>query len=346
MKVSYHPKSLCTIEPFVTSKGSRSIFPHIFLKCSYEELEGYGSMVLLPSYYENPHKIISIIHAFDAYEKYFHTYKIEEQDAIQVLDNLINLYPESAFAVEMAILDILSKIKKQPLNQYLGIKNKPLTTSMTIGFKSFSALKEDLERYKNWTSLKVKLGSNLDENLEKIDFIIGKYKGSIRIDVNGALSFKDACKLFEKLDQYPDGCIDYVEQPISINQYDNLKFLKNNFRTLVFADEDVGSIQDIINISECVDGVNIKIYPGDGFRKLLDTNYKAKNLGLKTMIGCQVESALGVTALSHVASAFDYCDLDGHLFFIEDYFSGIKVNNGICTIDEKPGIGSELINTL
>jgi L-alanine-DL-glutamate epimerase-like enolase superfamily enzyme len=346
MQISYHPNSLYATHPFRTNKNVRTVFPHIFLKCSYGDIIGYGSMVLLPAYYENPKSIVSTIHAFDAYEKYFSDYKINEHNIIHVLDNLAKLYPEGAVVLEMAALDVLSQIKKQPLYKYLNIERKQLVTPMTIGLKPLEELGEDLENYKNWKSLKIKLGANLEENFERIDFIFNKYKGSIRIDVNGALSFDEACKLFEKLDKYPDGFIQYVEQPIAIKQYDNLKFLKNNFKTDIFADEDVTSIEDINSIYECVDGVNIKSYKGDGLCKLLDINHKARSLGLKTMIGCQLESILAVTALSHIAHAFDYCDLDGHLFFKEDYFSGLKVRDGICTLDEKPGIGSELIHTL
>lgn len=152
--------------------------------------------------------------------------------------------------------------------------------------------------------------------------------------------------MFEELEKYPESFIQYVEQPIAVGQYDKLKFLKENFRTLVFVDEDVRAMEDIENIYQCVDGINIQGYKSGGLRNLLKMNIKAQNLGLKTMLGCQAESVLGITALSHIANAFDYCDLDGHLLFKEDYFSGLEVNDGICKLNSEHGIGIKLINSL
>ena len=65
----------------------------------------------------------------------------------------------------------------------------------------------------------------------------------------------------------------------------------------------------------------------------------AKSLGMKTMLGCMIESSIGVTAAAHLSPLVDYTDLDGNLLIANDPFRGVRVEKGKLILPEGPGLG-------
>jgi len=107
----------------------------------------------------------------------------------------------------------------------------------------------------------------------------------------------------------------------------------------VIADESVCRAEDIDRLSECVDGINIKLDKCGGLRearKMIETGHRR---GLQIMLGCMVSTSLSTTALAHLASLADYLDLDGHLLIADDPFDGIRLQQGVPVLPPRPGIG-------
>ncbi len=73
---------------------------------------------------------------------------------------------------------------------------------------------------------------------------------------------------------------------------------------------------------------------------------RAKNLGLKTMVGCMTESSIGISAIAHLTPMLDYVDMDGALLLKNDVASGVKLENGNIIFSKLNGIGAELITTI
>jgi len=65
----------------------------------------------------------------------------------------------------------------------------------------------------------------------------------------------------------------------------------------------------------------------------------ARSLGMKTMLGCMIESSIGVTAAAHLSPLVDYADLDGNLLIANDPFSGVRVEKGKLILPDGPGLG-------
>jgi L-alanine-DL-glutamate epimerase-like enolase superfamily enzyme len=68
----------------------------------------------------------------------------------------------------------------------------------------------------------------------------------------------------------------------------------------------------------------------------------ANDSGLKVMLGCMVESSVGITAMSQFASQADYLDLDGNLLINNDPYDGMEVQNGVPTLANGNGFGLTL----
>ena len=68
---------------------------------------------------------------------------------------------------------------------------------------------------------------------------------------------------------------------------------------------------------------------------------RARQLGMKVMIGCMIETSLGITAASHLAPLADHADLDGHLLLASDPFRGARLEDGRLVPPDGPGLGVE-----
>jgi L-alanine-DL-glutamate epimerase-like enolase superfamily enzyme len=64
---------------------------------------------------------------------------------------------------------------------------------------------------------------------------------------------------------------------------------------------------------------------------------------MQIMIGCMVESSLGVTAAAHLAPLCDYADLDGPLLIRNDPFKGLHYEGSRMILPDGPGLGVEAV---
>ena len=70
---------------------------------------------------------------------------------------------------------------------------------------------------------------------------------------------------------------------------------------------------------------------------------RAREHGLKIMLGCMIESSCGIAAAAHLSGAVDFVDLDGHLLLAADPFRGLRLEDGRVRTSEAPGLGVEWV---
>jgi L-alanine-DL-glutamate epimerase-like enolase superfamily enzyme len=68
----------------------------------------------------------------------------------------------------------------------------------------------------------------------------------------------------------------------------------------------------------------------------------ARFYDLKIMLGCMVESSVGITAAAHLAGEVDKVDLDGNLLINNDPYIGVKVTDGKLVLPNSNGLGISL----
>jgi L-alanine-DL-glutamate epimerase-like enolase superfamily enzyme len=88
-----------------------------------------------------------------------------------------------------------------------------------------------------------------------------------------------------------------------------------------------------------VDGVNLKLRKTGGIREVVRAVHVARTVGLKPMLGCDLESGVGATAQASVASLFDHIDVDGPMAMTEDPFPGVAYQSGHLILPPGPGLG-------
>ena len=158
----------------------------------------------------------------------------------------------------------------------------------------------------------------------------------IYVDANTAWTPKAAIRKIRELARYG---VELIEQPTKPNDLAGLKFVRENSELPIIADESVKRASDIPALAECVDGINIKLVKCGGLLEAHRMIHVARTHGLSVMIGCMIESSLGITAAAHLTPLVDYADLDGNLLIANDPYTGVTLDKGKLILPNCPGIG-------
>ena len=241
---------------------------------------------------------------------------------------------EAAFS--MALWDWWGQKTQKPISDLLSIdsSNLPLT-SYTIAIGDLDEIGQKVDEAEPYSILKVKLGTP-DKDKEIIKEIRKITDKLIRVDANEGWYPSEALKMCNWLVEQN---VEFVEQPFPADQLEQTKILKDKSPLDIYADENSIFSNDIYNIKEAFDGINIKLMKCGSLeegKKMIDI---AKQFNLKVMLGCMVETSIGITAASHLAGEVDVADLDGNLLINNDPYTGVKVVNGQLVLPSSYGTG-------
>jgi L-alanine-DL-glutamate epimerase-like enolase superfamily enzyme len=153
--------------------------------------------------------------------------------------------------------------------------------------------------------------------------------------VNEAWSLEEALETLPRLAQLG---VQYCEQPLPAGDPGGPE-LKLRSAVPIYVDEDCHTLADVAACAERAHGVNVKLAKSGGIREAVRMVHAARALGLGCMLGCMVESGLGIAAGAQVASLFDHVDLDGNLLLAHDPWPGVQFADGVQLPAESPGLG-------
>jgi L-alanine-DL-glutamate epimerase-like enolase superfamily enzyme len=152
------------------------------------------------------------------------------------------------------------------------------------------------------------------------------------VDVNEYWSLEEALELLPQMD------IAYCEQPLPAGDPGGPE-LKRRSPVPIYVDEDCHTLADVAGCAERAHGINIKLAKSGGIREAVRMVHAARALGLGVMLGCMVESGLGIAAGAHIASLMDHVDLDGNLLIADDPWPGVEFAHGVQRPSGRPGLG-------
>ena len=255
--------------------------------------------------------------------------------------------PAACAAVDIALHDLYAQVQKKPLVELLGQVHSRLPTSITIGIKSLTETLEEAKEYidRGFKILKVKLGCDLVEDIERL-FKIREHFGSsiqIRVDPNQGYSLEDLKVFFDKTASLN---IEFVEQPIKASNTSALYELSEAQRNKIALDESLLTVDDAIKAlipTPCSGIFNIKLMKCGGIygaQKIAKVAHQSK---IDLMWGCMDESIISIAAALHVAfssRATRYLDLDGSFDLAKDIVNGgFYLEDGFMSCIAKPGLG-------
>ena len=219
-------------------------------------------------------------------------------------------------AIEMALLDAYTKTLEIPFYRFLGGTETRIETDYTISLVSAEEAKKQAVKLaaEGFRVIKAKVGINLTEDIDRVMAIRdGAPECGILIDANQGYSPKTALRFINEVVKHDIHPVMF-EQPVLKTDLAGMKFVRDNTEIMVGADESVFTRADAINVvrTGCADAINIKLMKSCIIESL-DIAAVARSANLKLMIGCMVETNLGLACAVHFAAGvggFDFIDLD------------------------------------
>lgn len=255
--------------------------------------------------------------------------------------------PAARAALDIALHDVFTKHLDIPLVKFLGQKITSMPTSNTIGIKNVEDTLKEAQEYgdRGFTVLKVKLGKDLDEDVERLVKLREKFgkRFTIRIDANQGYTVEQTIAFAKRTAQLD---VELIEQPLPAKQ--DLRALPEAIRKKVAADEALLSPADGLSLSTApvAAGIfNIKLMKCGGVREALRIADIAALQNIELFWGCNDESIVSITAALHAAFSCahtKYIDLDGSLDLARDVVKGgFILKDGVMHCSDKPGLGVE-----
>lgn len=282
-------------------------------------LTGYGESA--PVGYVTGESVATVLDAVNAVAQEFVG---ESVDRLQPLwERTGRLLPESRAAragLEMALCDAWGKCWRLPLWQFFGGSKDVLVTDLTIpivppeeaGVLAAAAAAEGFRH------LKIKVGDPQGHaaDLARVEGVVRAAPGvALRIDANQGFAADEAVS-FAQAVLGLGAAVEMIEQPVPKDDWEGLKYVKEHVPVPVFADEAARDVADVVRLirDDVVDGINVKLMKS-GLAGALQIIGLCRVSGKKLMLGCMLESSLGITAAAQLAGgtgAFDFLDLDSH----------------------------------
>ncbi|MGB7061406.1 MAG: dipeptide epimerase [Candidatus Zixiibacteriota bacterium] len=328
MQLTYHTIDLKLKHPFRISRSVTELKKNVIVHID----EGIGEAAPSEYYGENAETVIQCLE------------RVKDQlgdDPFQIESILSNLNEKisgnfsAKAAVDMALHDLAAKRLNIPVYRLLGLDgNMPLVTSYTIGIDTPEKMKEKTKLAEEFVVYKVKVG--VENDVEMVKAVREVTNAKIRVDANAGWSAEEA---LEKIDQLKEIDIEFVEQPIDPQDKTGLKRIKEKAGVPIIIDEDLMTSKDIPEFVGCCDGINIKLAKCGGIREASRMIHVARAHGLKVMLGCMIESSVGIAAAAQLGSLVDFLDLDGNLLVANDPFEGLRLEKGKLYLSDLPGLG-------
>ncbi|MEY2410528.1 MAG: L-Ala-D/L-Glu epimerase [Verrucomicrobiota bacterium] len=250
--------------------------------------------------------------------------------SMQYLETIAPGQHAAKCAVNIALLDGAAKAAGQSVHDFLklGFTEGKHVTSFSIGIDKPDIIREKVREASAFPVLKLKVGSPDDEaNFGALrDVAPSKW---VRVDANeGWKTKEEALRRIEWL--HRDGHVQFVEQPMpAATPVADWVWLKERSPLPIFADESYHNAADATRAAECFHGVNVKLVKTAGITGAYEALMAARRLGLKTMIGCMIETSVLISAAAHLAELADHLDIDGNILIKNDPYAGATSERGV-----------------
>ncbi len=332
MKLQYKTYNLPFRHPFTISKGTKTHQPTLIVELDFMGIKGYGEAPAITYYNISVEKMVE-----DLERKKMFVEKFAFSDPERYWHYLHHLYPANPFlvcALDMAGWDIYGKLKRKQLHQLWGldVATAPIT-DFTIGIDTIENMVAKMKE-KPWPIYKIKVGVECD-----IDMVteLRKHTDAVfMVDANAGWTLEQA---LEKIPLLKELGVEFVEQPLAKDNWEGMKVLYEKSTLPLIADESCVAEADVEKCHNHFHGINIKLTKCSGITPARRMITKARELGMKVMVGCMNESSIGTAAIAQLAPMLDYVDMDGPLLLAEDIAEGVTFDNGRILFNDLPGLG-------
>jgi L-alanine-DL-glutamate epimerase-like enolase superfamily enzyme len=335
LELNYTPYRIQCTHPFGISRSTHDYYDVVYVYLESEGIIGRGEAAPSARYQEFADAILARLEAGIELPESF-----DDPTGLDLLLSQTDGIQALGAAFSMAFLDGYCRKRGLSLVDYFGgdPKNTPLT-SYTISIGDLDLIPQKIAEAQAYPILKVKLGLGKKQDQTLIRLVREETDKLIRVDANEGWDLETGREMCFWL---ADQGVEFVEQPFKADRLQDTAELKRQSPLPIIADENSLTSADIPVIASAFDGINIKLMKCGSLleaKRMIDT---AREHGLKIMLGCMVESSVGITAAAHLSPFVDYADLDGNLLISNDPYRGVLVQDGRLILPVGNGLGVTL----
>jgi L-alanine-DL-glutamate epimerase-like enolase superfamily enzyme len=333
MKLSWQHYDLQLKHTFRIARNARDFVPVVILQLEHDGIIAYGEASPNVRYGEDVETLNAFFARFEL-SKFDSPFALDE--ILKYVDSLAVGNNSAKCAIDLALHDWIGKKLKVPLWKMWGLNppDAPLS-SFTIAIDSKVIVQQKVREAADFPLLKIKVG--LENDREMIEAIREITDKPLYVDANEGWKTRE--KALESVKWLKDKNIVFIEQPMPAAQFEDTKWLRDHSEIPLIADESVLHLEDVPRLAQAFDGINIKLMKSGGLCEATRMIHTAKALKMKVMMGCMIETAVGISAAAQLSPMLDYCDLDGNVLISNDPFDGCRNIKGRLELTEKAGLG-------
>ena len=344
-RYTIHPKV-----PFAIARSSTTAYERVRVRLTDDAgIEGWGEAAPNAYYRENADTVVAALegcarvvdrsrtvvslHDVDVLEEWLRAACHPERSEGSAVSGTAS----ARAAVSAAAHDLLGKKLGQPVWKLYGLEPMMAPpSSFTIAITpDADDLLRRIEEAHGYPILKIKLGTDRDEWIARTVRRAAPTK-LLRADANAAWSAAQAITMSRVL---ADLGFELLEQPVAAGDIDGMRQVRDASPIPIIADESCIDHTDLPRLDGAAHGINIKLSKCGGLAEAARMAREAKRRDLQVMLGCMVESSLGIAAMAQLAPLANYADLDGAALLSDDPFEAVRIDNGFIRLSDLPGLG-------
>ncbi|WPU66349.1 enolase C-terminal domain-like protein [Peredibacter starrii] len=242
----------------------------------------------------------------------------------------IKLFHSLSFGIESAFMSYLAALNNQSLSTYLSLP-KPISvaTSFSMPITPVGEIKDYLAPLTRFKSLKIKVDA--DTGAEMLQEIRKHSNVPLRVDANEG--WKDLDQFMRFQETLKGMNIELIEQPFPSSMVNEYKELKKKTPYKLLADESIEDVGDFSELSQQFHAVNIKLMKTGSLLKAKELLLDAKNHNMTAMMGCMIETTIGISYGMLFGGMVEYVDLDGFLLIKDEPFKLVSEADGVLSLN-------------
>lgn len=333
MQLTYHPYELELKYPFTIAKFSRTSTPLMLVEIRHDGFVGYGEASMVPYMGESHQTAAEFLNKVDASQL---KYPFDFGSITHYLDNIASGNPAIKAAIDIALHDLGGKLKGEPCWKLLDSdpSNMPVT-SYTVGIDTPEILIEKVKQAGDCRVIKVKLGRGSDKEL--INTIRSVTDLPLYVDANQG--WADRQQSLDMCYWLQEQGVALIEQPMVKTDPHSNAWLSERSPIPIIGDEAVQRFADVDNAHGVYNGINVKLMKSAGIYEAHQMIVRAKELGLKVLIGCMSETSCATLAAAALAPQCDWADIDGPFLVRNNPFKMPDFEDGKWVLNNNSGLG-------
>lgn len=346
MNLTLHQFALPLAHTFTISRGSIDTRGSLIVELTAGGQTGLGEVTENSYYGQTLESMSAVVEKLRPLIESFDLAKRSPQELWEKLNEKLNGNMFPLCAIDEAAHDLHARLRGEPLREIWRkqglFEDEARTTpdsSYTIGIASIDEMIVRLQERPGWSVYKIKLGTK--DDVEIVRRLREHTNAVFRVDANCAWTAEETVRNSRELAFLN---VEFIEQPLPADASDEDKRLVFEQSTLpVIADESCLVESDVDRCHSHFHGVNVKLSKCGGLTPALRMMKRARGLGLQTMLGCMIESSVGISAGAQLLPMLDYADLDGAVLLRDDPARGVVIDTGRIELPDSPGTGAELV---